>query len=111
MPRTGPGTGAAEAAPAVETPSALLDASDKGAMSAGAAQVVSLACKKALVERRALRNADIQLMEHSCYAASLRKPAIVSLSRSGERFMNIFVRDHVAREFMQFRMRYRAVRL
>ena len=51
MPRNRAGAGAAEAVPTVEIPSALLDELVKGPMSAAAVQAVSLAFKKALIER------------------------------------------------------------
>ena len=79
MPRKRVGAGAAEAAPPVEIPSALLDELVKGPMTAAEVQAASLAFKKALIERAM----GAELSHHLGYREGEAPPVSQTNHRNG----------------------------
>ena len=89
MPRNRAGAGVADAVPTVEIPSALLDELVKGPMSAAAVQAVSLAFKKALIERAM----GAELSHHLGYRAGETPTVAQTNHRNGHSEKTVLTED------------------
>ena len=89
MPRKRVGAGAADGAPPVEIPSALLDELVKGPMSAAEVQAASLAFKKALIERAM----GAELSHHLGYLEGEPPPAPQTNHRNGHSEKTVLTED------------------